>query len=237
MADRYGYDVLSEVAPRTARNLRGLKLAANFVRENPATSALIPASFLLPGSTLGLLIGAGLGAGAQVIDKSHPFTDQPSDWEAKTGAANMEDMLNGLAWHGAAAAAAPGARLLAKGLAPVAGKLAGDELPNVARGFVAPSAKVDATMTKRPSELTAKEINALRIGELARQPVVEHAPVRDIAETYMLGYVPRINKVVRYRPDIIPKGPGVQYPYGSFRVPTSGGGGSPARLLDPAFLR
>jgi hypothetical protein len=239
---KYGYDVLSEVAPRTARNLRGLRLAANFVKENPATAALIPASFFLPGSTVGLLAGAGLGTGAQVIDKSHPFTDQPSDWEAKTGAENMEDMLNGMAWHGAATAAAPGARLLARGLAPVAGRVFAEEAPAVARGYVGPSAPVDATLARglvpRTSVLTPMERNQEVIGRLRQipgNPAPE--PVHNVLEEYLMGWRPEVQDVVKFRPSITPKGPGVQFPYGSYRVPVSGSTGSPARMLDPAFLR
>lgn len=111
-----GYDVRPEISPKLAKYLLGAKTIGNFVREHPAASAAIPASFLLPGSTLGVLAGAGIGAGATVIDKAHPLTDQPSDWEAMTPARNMEDMLGSVAYPMAATSVAPATRLAARAL-------------------------------------------------------------------------------------------------------------------------
>jgi len=68
------------------------------LRENPATLAAGLGAFALPASTAGML-GAGLlGAIARAVDKTHPLTEQPSDYRSEEpGTSGVDILLAGIA--------------------------------------------------------------------------------------------------------------------------------------------
>lgn len=68
------------------------------LRENPATLAAGLGAFALPASAAGML-GAGLlGSIARAVDKTHPLTEQPSDYRSEEpGTSGVDILLAGIA--------------------------------------------------------------------------------------------------------------------------------------------
>lgn len=68
-----------------------------FVRDNPAKSAVAAGTLLTGGTSIPL--AAGLAIGAEAIDKFHPFNkDIRSEYESKTRGQNAEELLGAGVW-------------------------------------------------------------------------------------------------------------------------------------------
>ena len=238
----YGYDATYDMLPpKLSRILRGAVMAKDFVKEHPAETAVgVLSAPLLEVSVPSALIAGSLAGGSRVIDKTHPLTNEQSDFETMTPIDNTLDIagnaVGGSVLHygggrlakylgGAEALPVRGAGLARQGLVlPTP-----TEMPTMATGIRYPRAMADATMTPL-------ERNQAVIRELASIPPEPPAPpVREIKDAFR-DYVPLIDKNVSLYFPKAPAGTAFKMPLGSFNASASTGV-SPARLIDKAFLR
>lgn len=138
MADKnYGYDVRYDLPGKLGNYIRGAKLVKDWAQEHPAGATAIAAAPALPATLMGILGAGALGLGAEIIDKSHPLTSQPSDWETRRAADNLEDVLSSGAVSTVGAAAIPAARLVSRAAfgreVPVVTRALIDETPSARR--------------------------------------------------------------------------------------------------------
>lgn len=129
----YGYDVRYDMPGKLGQNIRALRAVKDWVQEHPAATTALAAAPALPATALGALGAGVLGVGSAIIDKSHPLTSERSDWEARTPAANLEDVLSAGAYNTAGAAAFPAARLVSRAVfgraEPAVARVALEESP------------------------------------------------------------------------------------------------------------
>lgn len=77
-----------------APTYQGAKAVGGFVREHPAeTAAGIAAGFTLPVSVPGVLGAGALGIAGRMIDKTHPLTDEKSDYKKQSSKEIAKDLL------------------------------------------------------------------------------------------------------------------------------------------------
>jgi hypothetical protein len=240
----YGYDVRADVIPRTARNLLGLKMVGQFVKEHPAETAIgIAGAPLLPEGIAGALLAGALDMGGRTIDKTHPLTGGVSDFDTMSAADNTSDIMS----HGLTAV--PMQYLGSKILKYLGDAADGAGAPAMRSGYASatvdprtlgamgsrmPSAQIDATTVMSPLERNAAVKAVLKD---AGGTVTPDPQITDMPQAFR-DWVPMAGKNIQFwGGHALPAGRGQGFPIGTQHFGSLLSGGSPAKSLDPAFLR
>jgi hypothetical protein len=220
----------------------GIKATGKFVQEHPAETAVgVLSAPIMPATLAGALGTGALLAGGRVIDKTHPLTDDLSDFETMTPLDNTVDIagnaVGGAALHyggGRLAKYLDGAEVLpVRGAGLASRGLASTEMPTMATGIRYPSAVVDATLTPlERNQVVVRQLASIP-GDPPQAPLMETQAIKGHFRDYI---APPVDKFVRFYAEPLPKGTAFRMPLGSFNA-SSSTRVSPARLLDQAFIR
>lgn len=201
-----------------------------YVKDHPAQTTMgILAAPLIPEGLVGVGAGALLGGIGRTIDKSHMFTDEPSDYKTKSALSNTADIgLNAI-----------GSGLLQGIFGKAVGSVTKEVPPVIKTGFSPPS-KTGFVPPKSTSELAPIERNAVIVREIVedagpRAPEVHEMIVRESPSDFAEDFVRTLWQDLTFSPPKpLPKGPKFQLPPGTEKFGTPP---NPAKFLDDRFLR
>lgn len=219
MADKnYGYDVRYSIPGKLGNYIRGAKLVKDWAKEHPAEAAAIPVAATLPVSIPGLLAGGALGLTAAAIDKTHPLTNQVSDYQGMKPADNMFDLMSAGAMPMVTGAAIPFAKgLITRGVGGMLGREASaaralpsfipapQEVAPLARNLIRQEAPAVADVSSAPIFSRAEHEMNRRIAFANAAPQMKDATGKPIT-VYFGGANPNKINFDRMQPGVYSEG-------------------------------